>query len=79
MNLASIFRFSSSLVAVLDASDGRVVDVNPEMVRVFGMPRDQMLGRQSIELGFWVNLETRAEIWAQLRSDKRVSSKRVVF
>lgn len=79
MNLASIFRFSSSLVAVLDASDGRLVDVNPEMARVFGLPREEMVGRRSVELGFWANLETRAEIWSALRVEQRVSEKPVVF
>lgn len=79
MNLASIFRFSSSLVAVLDASDGRLVDVNPELARVFGLPREELLGRRSVELDFWANLETRAEIWAELRGEQRVSDMPVVF
>lgn len=79
MNLASTFRFSSSLVAVLDASDGRLVDVNPELERVFGMPREEMLGRSTVELGFWTNLETRAEIWTELRREQRISDKQVVF
>ena len=36
MNLAGGFRFSSSLVAILDAGDGRVVDVNPAFERELG-------------------------------------------
>ncbi|MGA9333407.1 MAG: PAS domain S-box protein [Rudaea sp.] len=79
MNLASIFHLSSSLVAVLDAGDGKVVDVNDEFARVLGTPREDLLNRHATELGFWANLETRAEIWAELRSAQRICDKQVVF
>ncbi len=79
MNLASAFRFSSSLVAVLDAGDGRIVDVNPEFERVLGNPREAILGRSTLEIDFWTDLQTRAMIWAHLRGERRVCGERVVF
>ena len=79
MNLASQFRFSSSLVAILDASDGRVVDVNPEFERQTGFLRAELIGRNTIDIGIWPNQDTRAMIWAHLRSERQVSGQRVVL
>lgn len=79
MNFASAFRFSSSLVAVLDAGDGRIVDVNPAFERELGYLREAMLGRSTLEIDFWPHPQTRAAIWAHLRSEYRVCGERVVF
>ena len=67
MNLAGAFRFSSSLVVVMDASDGRIVDVNPAFLSELGYARDEIIGRRSVEVDFWPSLDTRATIWAHLR------------
>ena len=79
VDLASAFRFSSSLVAVLDASDGRVVDVNRAFESELGYRREEILGKRSIDLDFWPNPETRSMIWACLRGERRVCGVRVVF
>ncbi|HST26792.1 MAG TPA: PAS domain S-box protein, partial [Rudaea sp.] len=79
MNLASAFRFSSSLVAVLDAGDGRIVDVNPAFEHELGYGREAMLGRSTLDIDFWPHPQTRASIWALLRSERRVCGERVVF
>jgi len=79
MNLAGAFHFSSSLVAVLDASDGRVVDVNRSFESELGYRREDIIGKRTIDFEFWPNLETRSMIWARLRSDRRVCGERVVF
>jgi len=69
---ASAFRFSHSLVAVLDASDGTVVDVNPALEQLLGISRAEAIGKRTVELGIWPELETRASIWMRLRSEQRV-------
>ncbi len=79
MSLAGAFRFSKSLVAIMDAGDGRVVDVNPAFERESGYKREELIGRSSIEVDFWPSMETRAMIWAHLRGERRVSGMRVVF
>jgi len=79
MNLASAFRFSSSLVVVMDASDGRIVDVNSAFETQLGYARAAIVGKRSVEVDFWSNLETRSRIWAHLRGERRVNGDRVVF
>src|SRR5262249_51577610 len=41
--------------------------------------REQVIGKRSVEVDFWPNLETRSRIWAHLRSERRVDGERVVF
>ena len=79
VNLASAFRFSSSLIAVLDARDARVVDVNRAFETELGYSRADLLGKSSIEIDFWPNPETRSMVWARLRGERRVCGERVVF
>jgi diguanylate cyclase (GGDEF)-like protein/PAS domain S-box-containing protein len=79
MNLAAAFRFSSSLVAVLDASDGRIVDVNPAFEQVLGFERRAVIGRGTLEIDLWPDPQARAQVWAHLRSEHRVCGRRVVF
>lgn len=79
MNLAGAFRFSSSLVAILDASDGRVVDINLALQNELGYRREDIVGKRTIEIDFWPNPGIRATIWARLRSEHRVCGERVTF
>ena len=69
---ASAFRFSPSIVAVLDAANGCVVDVNPAFEQVLGIPRQEALGRRTVDLGIWSSVETRGSIWMRIRSPQRV-------
>lgn len=79
MNLASAFHYSSSLVAVLDPGDGRILDVNAAFERALGHCREDILGRNTLEIDFWPDVRTRAGIWSSLRSEQRVCQKRVRF
>jgi diguanylate cyclase (GGDEF)-like protein/PAS domain S-box-containing protein len=79
MNLAGAFRFSASLVAVMDATDGRIVDINSAFEHELGRSRDEILGKRSVEVDFWPNLETRSRVWAHLRSERNFGGDRVVF
>lgn len=79
MNLAEAFQFSSSLVAIMDAADGRIVDVNAAFEKATGYRRADLTGKRSVDFGFWPSLETRARIWAHLRSERCVRGERVVF
>ena len=69
---ANAFRFSSSIVAVLDAVDARIVDVNAAFEHALGIPRAEAIGSRSVELGIWSHMETRASIWMRIRSARRV-------
>ena len=54
-------------MAISRLSDGKFVEANDAFVRWFGLDRDGVLGRDSQELGIWVNLEHRAKFLADVR------------
>src|SRR5580765_8188465 len=53
VKLASAFNGSSSLVALTRLSDGCFVDVNDSFERALGYPREDLIGKTSVELGIW--------------------------
>ncbi|HZX88995.1 MAG TPA: EAL domain-containing protein [Rudaea sp.] len=69
---ASAFRFSPSLVAVLDAADGTIVDVNPTFEQLLGIPRAEAIGKRTVELNVWPQLATHAANWMRIRGEQRV-------
>jgi diguanylate cyclase (GGDEF)-like protein/PAS domain S-box-containing protein len=48
---AKIFRFNPVAMFIMDTSDGRLVEVNPEFCRMTGYSREEAIGRRAEELG----------------------------
>jgi len=65
--LSRAFRASPLNITILRLSDAKFVDANDAFVRWFGLDRDKILGRDSEELGIWVNLDDREKFLADLR------------
>lgn len=72
MRLPDIFTSSESIVALLDAEDGRFLDVNGAFERITGYGRDRVIGQAPIDVGLWNDLEFRAQLWESLRAERRV-------
>jgi len=72
MQLASAFRHSDNIVAILNVDDGTFVDVNPAFARVLGWTSAEAIGRRTVDINLWPDLEVRASIWAQLRAQAGV-------
>jgi diguanylate cyclase (GGDEF)-like protein/PAS domain S-box-containing protein len=79
MNLAGAFRFSSSLVFVMDAGDGTIVDVNPAWEERVGYRRDEVVDKPAGKFEFWPDMETRARLWTRVRAQGCVRGDRVRF
>jgi PAS domain S-box-containing protein len=67
--LRKAFRGSPVNIAILRLSDKKFVEANDAFVRWLGLSRDKILGRDSEELGMWVNLDDRAKFLADLERD----------
>jgi diguanylate cyclase (GGDEF)-like protein/PAS domain S-box-containing protein len=65
MQLARAFDRSSALVAVTDAVEGRLVDVNQRFLTALGYARDDIIGRTPDEIGLWDDPGDRARVRAQ--------------
>jgi PAS domain S-box-containing protein len=57
------FHGSNARLAILDADEGRYLDVNDAFVQAYGYSREEALGRTSAELGLWVNPAQRDEAY----------------
>ncbi|KAA2285991.1 PAS domain S-box protein [Arenimonas fontis] len=71
MRLTEAFASSESIVAVMRASDGVFLDVNPAFERSTGWRREQVIGRIPVEIGLWQDPGFRSKIWSVLRGDHR--------
>jgi diguanylate cyclase (GGDEF)-like protein/PAS domain S-box-containing protein len=62
--LAAIFRQSPSAISLSRAADGVYVDVNEEWSGLTGLSLQDVLGRTTVDVGFWVNAQHRSSAMA---------------
>ncbi len=67
-----IFEGSPDAVVISRLSSGQFIDVNESFERLFGCSRQELIGRTSLELGFWPNAALRSRLVADLRRLGRV-------
>ena len=58
---AKAFRASPHPIAITDLATGRLLEVNDAFERVFGIPREDVIGKTTVELGIW-SIEQRAKM-----------------
>ena len=61
------FRASPVLVTISRLSDARFIEANDAFLRWIGLSHDRIVGRDSVELGIWLNLKDRAKFLADLK------------
>lgn len=59
--LEAVFGINPIPSSVTRLSDGLYVDVNPTWARLYGMEREQMIGRTSMQLDIWLSSEERMQ------------------
>jgi len=63
------FKSSPDAIAINRASDGLYVAVNDGFVRITGYQEGEVVGRSSVDLGIWANLEDRERLVEALLRD----------
>lgn len=56
------FRLSPEMISISRLSDGTFYEVNDAFERITGYSRLEAIGRSSVEMGVWVNLQDRARM-----------------
>lgn len=69
--LQRVFRSSQSALSVSRLADGLYLDVNDAFLGMFGMRREQVIGRTSTEIGIWGDPRDR-ERFVQVLRERRV-------
>ena len=64
--LATIFAASPDAISLSTLEEGTFLDVNEAFTRMSGYPREELLGRSSLEIDLWPKPEQRAAIAQQL-------------
>ena len=66
-------------ITVADYASGVYVDVNPSWERTFGHSKASVLGKTSMDLGFWKNRDDRQAWIDRFARDGRISGHQVTF
>jgi len=66
------FRCSPVPMSISSIADGRYMDVNDAYANMLGFSREEMLGRTSVALGIWADLDERLRAMQALREKKTV-------
>jgi diguanylate cyclase (GGDEF)-like protein/PAS domain S-box-containing protein len=60
--LERMFRGSPLPIAISSVEDGTVIDVNDAWTRTFGYAREELLGRNFVEVGLWLDVDARRRL-----------------
>jgi PAS domain S-box-containing protein len=70
--LAKLFRNSPAAIGLVRLRDGVMLDVNQAYERLYGWPREEIVGRSTEELRIWVDPEERERFRALIAEKGRV-------
>ncbi len=76
---SAIFHRSPVALGVTSIPEGRYIDVNEKWERQFHYTREQMIGRTSLDIGFWLDPGERTRLFADLGNDSQVQNREVHF
>ena len=77
---AKAFNASPITMSISTVEDGRFLDVNDSFCRTLGSNnREQILGRTSLEIGFWVDLLDRQKVKQSIINNVSVSNMEIQF
>jgi PAS domain S-box-containing protein len=75
---SKVFRRAPVAMALTEIEDGRIIDVNEALVALLGSRRENIVGKTSLELG-WFTAGQRQDIVAELREHGRVNAREEEF
>ena len=70
---STIFRSSPDAISISNLKSGRIIDVSPAFNSLFGLSREQVIGKSTMELGVWVNPDERDRLMELVNSQGTVT------
>ncbi len=74
-----IFNISPDSVAISEVETGKYVEVSPSFEKLSGYSREEIIGRTSIGLGFWVEIEHREDYIGRLKKYGEINDLEINF
>ena len=65
-----VFQASPVLMTVARLEDGKFIEVNPAFMEHLGLKREEIIGRDSRDLGLWVDLDARADFFRKVKEHR---------
>lgn len=62
----TLFQINPESILISRVSDGEIVSINKNFEKVFGWSQEDCVGRTTLDLNFWVDLNQRREIFSSL-------------
>lgn len=69
---ARAFRVSPHAIWIAQAEDGRLIEVNQGLLRLFGVRRGEAIGKSTLEVGLWRDAAQREAFRERIERDGRV-------
>ena len=76
---STIYRQSPDVIWISELESGRFIDVNDAAERIFGYTREEFIGRNSLDLGIWVNPSDRSVLVQGIRKEGRVDRSEIIL
>ncbi len=57
-----VFERSAAGIMLTDFETGRLIDVNPSLCQLLEQDRESMLGKTTVEIGFWIDADQRKSV-----------------
>jgi PAS domain S-box-containing protein len=76
---ATVFRNSPDAITLTDLETGRIVETNEGFFRIFGIPIAEAIGKTSLELGVWANVDDRRLMVEKLLTGQQVEARELNF
>lgn len=75
----TVFQTTPNAVLLAKLSDGRVVDCNESVAAISGFPREEIIGKNSQEIGIWDDPHDRQRMYEQLQEKGFVNDMEYVY
>jgi PAS domain S-box-containing protein len=73
------FRLNPDAMTITTFSDGVYLDVNDAFLRITGFTREDVVGRKSLDLGIWIDVEDRLRVMRILMANGHLESMETSF
>ena len=70
----TLFQASPEPICVSRAPDGAFLEINPSFTQTFGWEPAELIGRNALDVGFWVDPQQREALAKQLIRDKQLNN-----